>query len=259
MNAKHRGTLMAKGITGDSSPKSNDLDGWKAAVAAGHLRSFRLESIAAAFQDLGNQDNGLRERLAKHLSDSILGILRPRVSYNQPNGGWDIVFRAHQMIFEALLRPRSADGRALREAFVPRVQYRLKDALADEAKERRVPDENASGGAIASEFADGSDGSDTRHQLIFASPPFDEIEIADEEIDVSRILACIPDARKRLAFRLFMDGVPFKTKKNKVTSIAAALGVSEKTARDWIAEVRDVLRNDERVQRLRKAKAGEII
>jgi hypothetical protein len=56
-----------------------------------------------------------------------------------------------------------------------------------------------------------------------------------------------------------MDGVPFKTKKKKVTSIAAALGVSEKTARAWIAEVQDVLRSDQRVQRIRNEKAGEII
>jgi hypothetical protein len=252
---------MAKGISGDSSPKSNDLDGWKEAVAAGRLRSFRLESITGAFQDLGNRDHGLRERLAKHLSDSILGIIRPRVGFHHPNEGWDIVFRAHQTIFEALLQPRSADGRALREAFVPRVQFRLKDALADEAEERRVPGEKGRGGAIkiGSELTDGSDGADTQCGPIFASPPFDDIEIADEEIDVSRILACIQDARKRLAFRLFMDGVPFKTKKNKVTSIAGALGVSEKTARDWIAEVQDVLRKDERVQRLRNEKAGEII
>lgn len=252
---------MAKSITGDSSPKPNDLDGWKEAVAAGRLRYFRLESITAAFQDLASRDHGLRERLAKHLSDSILGILRPRVGFHHPNEGWDIVFRAHQMIFEKLLQPRSADGRGLREAFVPRVMFRLKDALTKEAEERRVPDEPAIGETTkaTSGRSDGSDGWDTGRRSTTASPPFDDVEIADQEIDVSRILECIPDGRKRLAFRLFMDGVPFKTKKNKVTSIAAALGVSERTARDWIAEVQGALRKDERVQRLRNLKAGEII
>jgi hypothetical protein len=56
---------------------------------------------------------------------------------------------------------------------------------------------------------------------------------------VENILDQVTDDRKRLAFRLFMDGVPFKSKKTEC--IADALGISEKTAREWVKEVRELL------------------
>lgn len=89
---------------------------------------FRLESVVAAFQDLNGHDVEVLNALAKHLSDSLLRILRKYVGSHHPNKGKDIILRAHGVIFEALLRPESADGRNLREAFVPRVLFRLKGA-----------------------------------------------------------------------------------------------------------------------------------
>ena len=61
-----------------------------------------------AFQDLGATDFDVQNAFAKHLSDSILRLLRPRVGKHHPNQGWDIILRTHGAIFEALLKPKSA-------------------------------------------------------------------------------------------------------------------------------------------------------
>jgi hypothetical protein len=66
--------------TGEEPPLSTDYAGWQQAVADGRLRRFPLEAIAAALQDLRpNSDTGLRNALAKHLSDSVYRILRANV------------------------------------------------------------------------------------------------------------------------------------------------------------------------------------
>lgn len=274
---------MINGSHEDSSPKSTDVEGWLQAVRDDILRGFRLESIAQAFQDLGARDSVLRNTLARHLSRSILGILRPRIGFHHPNQGEDIMFRAHDEIFEALLRPTSADGRGLRVAFVPRVLFRLKDAIAKEARERRIPDDavqhiktksnkkkDKNGDSLAatanlgtqtppSEGYDEDEFGDATRWKPATSSLSDQIDDAHEEIDVSRILECVADERKRLAFRLFMDEVPYKSKRKDVTSIAGALGISEKTAREWIMEVRDTLTRNEKVKSLKTSKAGETV
>src|SRR5438309_2323069 len=90
-----------------------------------------------------------------------------------------------------------------------------------------------------------------------SSPPYkrsdtraadDQIQTLNESIDVENILARIADPKKRLAFRLHMDGVPAKSKKTE--SIAKALGVSDKTVREWISEVTALLSSLPEVQEL---------
>jgi hypothetical protein len=76
-------------------PKSTDLPGWRQAIAADRLKLFRLEALAAAFQDLGNCDHQIQHVLAKHLSDSILRLLRKHVGMNKPNQGEDIILHVH--------------------------------------------------------------------------------------------------------------------------------------------------------------------
>jgi hypothetical protein len=274
---------MVTGSSEESSPKSNDLEGWLQAVRDDSLSGFRLESIAAAFQDLGTRDKVLQNALAKHLSRSILGILRRRTGFHHPNQGEDIMLRAHDEVILALLQPASADGRGLRSAFVPRVLFRLKDAIAKEDRERRIPDDagqhaesktnkkkrkNGTNQAVAVAFGSQDPCAERGDAIGFddavpwkpvTSTLSDEISDANEEIDVSRILECIPDERKRLAFRLFMDEVPYKSKRKEVTSIAGALGISEKTAREWIKEVTLILTRNEEVKSLKKLRAGESI
>ncbi len=59
-------------------------------------------------------------------------------------------------------------------------------------------------------------------------------------MDVDQILSRVTDERKRLAFRLYLDDYPLESKRS--TSIAAVLGVSARTAGQWIEEVRALLR-----------------
>ena len=61
---------------------------------------------------------------------------------NKPNQGEDIILRVHGEIIAALLHPSSPDGNALRLAFGPRVLFRLKDGIAAEERERRIPEES---------------------------------------------------------------------------------------------------------------------
>ncbi|HEX3880488.1 MAG TPA: hypothetical protein VHW24_26080 [Bryobacteraceae bacterium] len=269
---------MRTRIGEDSPPDSNDLEGWRQAIVDKRLGTLRLESIAAAFQDLAARDTMVRNGLAKHLSDAILRILRGRVGVNHPNRGEDIIFRIHGAVFMALLQPASADGQGLREAFVPRVLFRMKDAIAKEERERRIPDEvapkhkrkaeksktSADAGEVElvalAEYKDDTeetegaeDGQFVPQRLRHASP-FDGVRDANEQIDVDRILERVPDPRKRLAFWLFMNDVPYESKRKDVTSIARALGVSDKTAREWVEEVRHFLEESEDIQRL---KCGE--
>jgi hypothetical protein len=263
-------------------PKSTDLDGWRQAIATDRLKLFRLEALAAAFQDLGDRDHHVQHALAKHLSDSVLHLLRKHVGMNKPNNGWDIIFRVHGDIFSALLSPKSADGRALRVAFGARVLFRLKDGIAAEERERRIPDESrtAKKQMISDEGAEAEEGNvdidasaesaDFEEQLergpeddcetgqIIRPDPslLDGVRELDEHVNVEGILDCVADPRKRLAFHLYMNDIPFKTKKKKVQSIAQALNISEKTARAWVDEVRGLLSKHEGVKHLKKSRVG---
>jgi hypothetical protein len=65
-----------------------------------------------------------------------------------------------------------------------------------------------------SEDVSGSIGDDAVSTTANRDPALlDGVRRADEHIDVERALANIKNFRKRLAFRLFMDDVPFKSKK----------------------------------------------
>jgi hypothetical protein len=266
--------------TGDEDPpKSTDLDGWRKAIADNRLKTFRLEVIAAAFQDLGTTDPQVQHALTKHLSDSIIRMLRRKVGFNHPNQGEDIIFRVHGDIFEALMLTKSADGRGLREAFGSRVLFRMKDAIITEQRERRTPAdftfdkkgtpelldkevaEEVIQVAAAAELletdvdANSSDDYDRHYRRGAARD--DETTERNEQFDVDRILECVSDPKKRLAFHLHMHGVPYKTKQENVQSIARALNISEKTARGWVEEVRLFLEQNEGAKSLKKMRAGE--
>jgi len=261
----------------EEPPKSTDLVGWQRAIADGRLRSFRLEALVEAFQDLGHLDYQVQHALTKHLSDSVLRFLRKETGLNHPNQGWDIIFRTHDVVFNALMRPDSADGRGLRKAFAPRVRFRLKDAIAKERRESRTPEDIEKSRQKKTEEADGY-GPDDEIVLDASAEQENDAEAPDavacengartadvdnglddldEEIDVKRILGTISDERKRLAFHLFMNGAPYKTKKEHVESIAEALNISERTAREWVKEVRLSLAKNDGVKHLMKSKVGE--
>lgn len=232
----------------DPPPKSTDLEGWRRAVNEGRHTGYRMEDIVAAIQDLGPRaDKAVLNPLAKHLSDALLGILRERIGVNHPNRGIDLIERVHGQLIEAVLRPSSADGIGLRSAFVPRVTFRIKDAIAAERRiARHVP---------LLETDAGGDGNTRRGADVSADhvpAHCDPSGVLGEGMDVEAILEQVTDDRKRLAFRLFMNGVPCKSTKSH--SIAEALDISEKTARDWVKEVQGLLSSVPAVQDILKAR-----
>jgi RNA polymerase sigma factor (sigma-70 family) len=239
---------MALSTGAEPPPRSTDVDGWRDAVMDGRFRQFRLEDVVAAIQDLGPcADRNVLNPLAKHLSDALLHILRKHVSVRHRNRGDDIIERAHGQMIDAVFRPDSADGKALRQAFVPRVRFRVKDALAAEARAAR-----AGSGVLDDDPVPAAEGI-PRSSPDDRTPAYhDPTETIDESIDVETILEQVPDDRKRLAFRLYMDDIPFKSTKSE--SISAALGVSEKTASEWVKEVRALLASAAEVQELLKPK-----
>jgi hypothetical protein len=238
--------------TGEQAPPdSTDYAGWRQAVADGRFRQFPLETIVAAIQDLRtNTDSGVRNALVKFLSDTIYTRLRRTVGTNHPNSGKDIIDRVHFMLFEAVARPNSADGKGLREAFASRLMFRLKDAIAIEARAGRIPDQDIvkkkhedagkttekknKTEPLANEDEGEAElvGLDECQDLVEEAEPLDAEEMTpsnvqldptmmdgvrdlDQQIDVNRFLEeNISDDRKRLAFRLFMDDFPYKSKRS---------------------------------------------
>lgn len=208
-----------------TAPSPTDREGWRRAVQEGSLPTFHIEAIVAAVQAmLRDNDDTLLNALVGYLSEVLTHWLSRRVSKRHRNYGRDIVERAHDVIVEAMLLPDSQDGRALRKTFWSCASFRLADAIRHEqlyAEREPAYALDANGDAIE---------------------PTDEsawIEV-EQNAEVERVLSTITDDRKRLAFRLFMDQVPYDSKKGH--SISKALGIDESTAREWIGEVQTQLK-----------------
>lgn len=206
-------------------PHPDDLEAWQQAIQDDRLPLFRLEDVVGAIQTLGpNSDQSVVTTLVLHASTAILHILRQCIGKNHQNRGEDIIEEAHGMLIEAMLKPESADGKALREAFKPRVRFRAADAIRANIKLRKREISTQHTEALSdARFAD-----EQGHQ-----------REQDEAIFVEEVLSRITDDRKRLAFRLHVDGIPLISK--RTISIAGTLGVSSKTAGKWIEEVRGQL------------------
>ena len=229
----------------------------------------------------------VRNALAERLSHLVNAALRRKVSSYHPNQGWDIIERTHDSVFTAAAKPNSKDGAGFRDAFHARLSYRLRDAIAKEVRLRRTEEDilgekadktkkkasarkDESKGVVAdTELTEDeedlteleSERTVSFHEPVAnhndEAPPgqatydpslFDGVNNFIEQMDVDRLLKKhVPDERKRLAFRLFMDDVPHKTKRKATThSIADAMGVDESTARAWVKEVTEILREQVR-------------
>jgi DNA-directed RNA polymerase specialized sigma24 family protein len=269
----------------ESPPASSDLEGWRRAVARGELGLFREEALLCAVQDLGpNADPAVLNPIAARLSEIIMKMARRHVGTNKPNRGEDIIIEVHDDIWKSLLDPESADGQTMRDGLGGIVRFRCLDAIAVANKHSRIPlhppvrevkrEENPDTvptdrgkarqvswlvqEAEAKERRAGNDSS-LGDDEVSATRPVDDAHFEgmrqlEEHIDVERVLARIPDDRKRLAFRLYMDGWPFKSK--RTPSIAKALGISDKTAEAWIAEVIELLQQTEEFEELTNNKVG---
>jgi hypothetical protein len=210
----------------EEPPSHSDLDAWRQIAAEDGLGRLRPEDIVAAIQRIGPKgDQRLLDTLMGHISDEMLRRLRRRISTGYRNNGNDAIESAHDTLIVAVLKPNSADGKGLREAFAARVNFRADDAIVAELREN----------SRYTHYETNEDG-ETVEPPDGAAP--DHVE---QVAYVEHLLSNIPDPRKCLAFRLHMDGCPITSEKG-TESIARTLGVSDKTARAWIAEVHALLK-----------------
>jgi RNA polymerase sigma factor (sigma-70 family) len=224
------GRSQQTAVKSEPPPGPSDVPGWQEVVRNGSYQHCRLEDVVVAVQDLRAElDKPTLHALAKHLSDCMMKILRTKVGAHHPNKGWDIIEEVHTALWTALLKPESKDGQGLRKAFTPRLEFRVRDALRrqDTEEERR---EQAISEARASSDGDGKATSSAREQR----------ERVGQDIDVEAALERIRHPQKRLAFRLHMEGMPFKSTKGP--SIEKTLGVTERTAREWVKEAKEILK-----------------
>jgi hypothetical protein len=193
---------------------------WRRAAASEGLGRYPIERVVEATQTLGvGAHRQVVNSLIAHISGEMLRWLRGFVGRNRRNQGVDIIEDVHSKMIEAVLRPESADGIGLRTAFYKRLQFRATDAIQDEM------------------LADGRYASSDDAAVTVPETGAGDAALAmQEQTDVSRLLECITDPRKRRAFELHMEGCPLSPGK-AANSIAGELGVSAKTAGEWIDEV----------------------
>lgn len=208
--------------TKEDGPDSSDLEAWRQVIENQLLATIRSQNLVSVVQQIGSSgDRRVVEALMKEVSDRIMRILRKYIGRKHRNEGWDLIEDAHGKLIEAVLKPKSADGSALRVAFVQTVRFRGADAIrSEELHEKRYPD------------SEDEDVIPLRQEKCLSED--------EERAHVESILRRIRDPRKRLAFRLHMDGVPRHS--TKVESIASALGVSAKTAETWINETEEEIK-----------------
>jgi len=207
----------------EQSPDPADCAGWRRIISQNRLPSLRAEAIVAAIQTIGpDGDQHIVGLLLQHVADRITRILHFRVDRQRANRD-EIIDRIQFTLLQAVLQPQSADGKNLRVAFRIRVEFRALDAIRKEDKYRK------------------KEPSYHEHEALSEPIPISPHWTHEEQsAHVESILRSIPDPRKQLAFRFFMDGMPMKSKKGH--SISQALKISDKTAEKWIAEVQAMLK-----------------
>lgn len=198
-----------------------DEEGWKTVVAKGGLAACPPEAVVAAIRTIHRTgDAELVGALTVHVSDLIARRLRFVIGADHANRGDDMVERAHGALLLAIFDPASDDGRALCKAFWPRVKFRAIDAVRHELLHRRRH----------RELPIDSDGEIAMSRTSMASEA--------SAIELSQHLTCISDPRKRLAFRLYAEGMQIRTGD---PCISGVLGCDPKTAKKWIEQARQTL------------------
>ena len=206
----------------ENPPDAGDETGWAAVVADGRLGEMPPGRLVEALQKLHRSGTPrVAEALIVHLSDLVTRRLRRLIGTDHPNRGEDIIERAHGMLMIAMLDPTSEDGAGLRDAFWARVRFRGIDAARAEMLHRR---------RHADLVTD-----DEGEPMIAAARRMDA---GPASIEVSQALLSIKDPRKRLAFRLYVEGMRVRAGS---PCIAEVVGCDPKTAARWIDEARSLL------------------
>ncbi len=224
--------MTAKIKKAGEPPSHLDVQAWADVIRTCRLDHFRLEVIVFAIQSIGPDGNQrVRGALTGYISEAMLRIMSGKVRKTYKDGGQEIIWRTHDNLIAAMLTPGSADGRALCETFKATVELRLIDSVRDEAKyhSRHKP-----------QTVQSTDDQDNGFSQIDA-PDYQPADYAEQIAHVESVLKKILDPRKRQAFRLHMEGVPFDIGKG-TKSIAQELGISSKTAGEWVNDIKALLK-----------------
>jgi DNA-directed RNA polymerase specialized sigma24 family protein len=205
----------------EGAPPPEDLKGWSAVIATpGALERLKREDVIKAARHRAIQsDRRVFNALMEFLNRIFLKDASGRVKSGWQNAGQEIAERVHHHLIKAVLDPNSADGKQMERRYWAVLKNRTIDAVRKERKKlETTPD------TVTLDDAEG----------IIANTR--DSELAEMRADLERILLTVPDERKRLAIRLHLQGVPYKKGKG-TTSICEVLGISDKTAGEWVAEM----------------------
>jgi hypothetical protein len=203
-----------------AAPPPDDVGGWAAAIAAPAklARLKREDVIKAARHPVVRANRHVFSGIMEFLNRAILKEAGNRVRASWKDEGKQIAERVQHHLITSILDLASADGKQMERRYWAVLKTRTIDAVRDEWKrEATAPD------TVSTE--DTSEEGDT-----------DTMQLAEYRAEMDRILSSVPDERKKLAFRLHLQGVPLKPGKG-TTSIGGALRVSDKTAGQWVAEM----------------------
>lgn len=205
----------------EEGPDPGDTVAWRQVIERQELGSIKGHRLAAAAQKIGpSGDQEVLNSLMNEISNRMMRILRRLIDRNHRNEGWDMIEETHGKLIEAVLLPDSADGTAMRTAFVATIKFRAADSIRSEQLH-----------VDRYEYSDDD---------VPVADDSEEMSSQEQHAYVEGVLRRVADPRKRLAFRLHMEGVPRNS--NKGCSIASALGVSAKTAETWVREIEEEIK-----------------
>ncbi|WP_139215637.1 sigma-70 family RNA polymerase sigma factor [Methylobacterium sp. UNC300MFChir4.1] len=188
---------------------------WTRIVDGAGLPEHDPRTIVAACRGLDHgPDARLRGAMVVHLTQVAQQILRPQVAAHYQNRSRDPVDEVVEAMVEAVLNPNSADGVGFERSFRGKLEKRLIDRIRQEKKRRDV------------------------FPLVerdVEEPPVEPLDwnsLGPEDVTViCSILESLPGNHRR-AFLLHWKGFGFTA--NEGESIASMLGVTPKTAKDWV-------------------------
>lgn len=209
----------------DEAPPPTDHGAWRHIVDCGRLASFREERIVAAIQ-AAFLTKGVDQRFVKKMitfiSDRMMKILSYEIPGKRfPNEARDIIETAHSTLLNALLSPDTADGKALCKWFRPTLRTRAIDHIRP----------------VLTAMKNSVDTVDDPGDL--PDPQSKCFSKTEQQVHVQLLLDRLRDKKKRAAFELHMDGVPFGGSKG--ASIAGLLDISPETASAWVKDAQDQL------------------
>lgn len=199
----------------------SDVD-WGELAEAGRLGTYKPEEVVRACRQMGHLLGGrVQGKLLRHLSSVARPYLMRRVNRNMPNGGVDAVDDVLSAMSQAIVDPTAKDGAGYEAAFHTKLEQRLLDRVRqwrrDQARIEPFPTDEDTGETVE---------------------PADARTLTPEEIAMAGdLIARLPDKWRR-AFLL--DRAGFKMS-SKGESISKMLGITPKTADDWVEKAKALL------------------